>query len=187
MIPNEMKGLFLIILIFFSYCLVAQETIILPNSISIDTASWSDPVSPKSLIGMDAPRFRAKTIEGAAIDIDSMEGKIIVLNFWFVGCGPCRKEIPMLNELAEHNKARNDVRFIAISNVDSEKVLAYVQQRLGFKYELIAKAQHIADAYHINLYPTNLVIDKSGKVTFVEVGYQADIKDRIQHVIDSLP
>jgi len=177
--------IFLLIVTFSS--LAAQERSSRPDSIVIDTHSLSDSLSPESLKGLDAPKFIAKTIEGLEIDLNNSQGKTItVLNFWFIGCGPCRKEIPFLSELVEQNVMRSDIRFIAISNIDSERALVYVQQKLGIKYELIAKAQHIADAYHVKLYPTNVVVDKSGKVVYAETGYQHDVKDKLQHVINTI-
>jgi thiol-disulfide isomerase/thioredoxin len=56
-----------------------------------------------------------KDIDGRTIKANDLAGKIVVFNFWFIGCPPCRYEIPMLSEIAEKYKDRNDIVFIAVS------------------------------------------------------------------------
>lgn len=175
-----MKNVILIIGVLISQLIFAQDHEPFTDSIA------GSPPNEALLIGQIAPPIHTKTIDGEELEMESMKGTIVVLNFWFIACGPCRKEIPFLNQLVEQNKKRTDLRFISISNSDSEKSLSYARLKLQLQFELVAKGQSIADAYRVTGYPTNLIIDKTGKIVFIESGFKEDIKNKIQEVIDSM-
>jgi hypothetical protein len=56
------------------------------------------------LIGTDASNFSVTDINGNEYSLNSLKGKIIVMNFWFVECKPCAMEMPELNELVKNYK-----------------------------------------------------------------------------------
>ena len=60
------------------------------------------------------PEFAAKDLSGQVQALSAHRGKIMVVNFWATWCGPCREELPMLNQLAGQYSA-GDVFFVAIS------------------------------------------------------------------------
>ena len=153
-------------------------------------------LSIQSVLAQDNPQHKimpslkvhlvVNTIDGQSYTIGESQDTIFVINFWFIACEPCRREIPLLNALAESNKSRKDICFLSISNIDTEKALRYAVQRASLKFEQVAKGQQFADAFGVNSYPTNIVIDKSGDIKFFEVGFKEDIENRIQRIIDSL-
>ena len=71
----------------------------------------------EELLGKDAIPFSVTDIEGNEYSLNSLKDKIIVLNFWFVQCEPCVREIPELNNLVEKYKDK-DVVFIAFNALD---------------------------------------------------------------------
>ena len=82
----------------------------LGSSASVDSgfSAWT---------GKAAPDFSFKTIEGQTIQLSSLRGKKVVLDFWATWCPPCRKEIPHFIQLAsEHPKDELDI--IGISDED---------------------------------------------------------------------
>src|SRR5262245_507685 len=54
----------------------------------------------QGLVGCKAPNFRVKTMTGDSLTLSELSGKVVVLNFWFIGCAPCQAELPALNALA---------------------------------------------------------------------------------------
>lgn len=149
-----------------------------------DLEKSNDSYVVDSLIKKESPSFSIKTIDGRRYERDHEKGKILVINFWFIGCGPCRKELPQLNELVVENRARKDIYFISISNIDTKHSLEYVRKRLNLKFQLVAKDTTIVRSFGVQLYPTNIVIDKNGVVVFAEIGYQPGIKLRLQKILD---
>jgi thiol-disulfide isomerase/thioredoxin len=157
---------------------LAQENHISSN---IDTTTWEFYTMNKP-----APKILVTTIDGRSYQLGKSGDEIMVVNFWFIACGPCRKELPLLNDLAAKYSKNHKIRFVAISNLDTKKGLEFVRKKLNMGYELVAQAQETANAYHIQQYPSNLIIDKNGIVVFAEIGFHDDINKRMEKVIDRL-
>jgi peroxiredoxin len=120
--------------------------------------------------GMPLPVFSLADLEGKQYQLAELKGKVVVLNFWFIGCSPCRKEIPELNALAEKYAGRDDIVFLAIALDKKEQLQQFLQQH-PFKYAIVAEGKKASVQYDINGYPTNLVVDKEGIVRFYHTGY----------------
>src|SRR5262249_22380761 len=58
---------------------------------------------------LPAPQFKVSSLDGKTFDLKSLRGKVVVLNMWFIGCGPCREEIPKLNDVVREFKNRGVV------------------------------------------------------------------------------
>lgn len=117
-----------------------------------------------------ATDFEATTIDGEKIQLNKLKGKVVVLNFWFKNCPPCRKEIPDLHLLAQKYKDK-DVVFLALA-LDNEEILKNYLSENNFSYKHIANARPIAKKWGIKSYPTNIVINQKGKVVFRKVGLE---------------
>jgi thiol-disulfide isomerase/thioredoxin len=130
-----MKNYLLCLFTTLSFVLFAQE----PNQT----------VSPLSLIGQNTPDFSGTAISGTTWNIRKLEGKVVVINFWFIGCLPCMKEIPYLNQIDSTFK---NERFILLSiaphveqdvlsfNSDSLNTYSGIRKYLAkqkIKYEII--------------------------------------------------
>ncbi|MBD1209091.1 MAG: TlpA family protein disulfide reductase [Ignavibacteria bacterium] len=107
-----------------------------------------------------APTFMAKGLDGKTYDIAKLKGKAIVLNFWFIGCPPCRQEIPSLNTLAKEF-AKKDVVFLALA-LDDEKDLKEFLKKTPFTYTIVPKASEVSQKYGVEAFPTHIVIDRNG-------------------------
>ncbi|MES2278589.1 MAG: TlpA disulfide reductase family protein [Bacteroidota bacterium] len=107
--------------------------------------------------------FKIKDVNGKKIEAKDWAGKTVVLNFWFIGCPPCRAEIPDLNKLALKYKDNPNVIFIAVALDEGYEVADFVKKN-PLAYHLAYDGRSIAGLFNINLYPTNVVVDKQGKV-----------------------
>jgi peroxiredoxin len=138
------------------------------NENAID-AEFSKMPKPKEsnffTTGKKLELFNGKDINGNPIDLVNAKGKIIVLNFWFINCGPCRREIPDLNKLVDQFKDNKNVLFIGVS-LDAPNDIASFLEKMPFKYTMIDGGRNIASQYGVRFYPTHVVLDPSGKVYF---------------------
>lgn len=91
--------------------------------------------------------------------------KAIVLNFWFINCGPCQMEFPYLQKAAD--AYREDVAVIAINPVDNkaEKITKYAKQN-ELTLPLAVGEPAWINAFNLKGFPTTVVIDCYGKVAF---------------------
>ncbi|WP_186461762.1 peroxiredoxin family protein [Mucilaginibacter pallidiroseus] len=117
--------------------------------------------------------FHLFDMDGKRADLKELKGKVVVLNFWFIGCPPCRQEIPELNKIVDGHINNPNVVFLAIG-LDRRKDIQTFTGVNPFKYRQVASGQSAADIYGVHLYPTNVVIDKTGVVRFNSCGFAAN-------------
>lgn len=128
--------------------------------------------------------FSATDLAGNTYTLQDLEGKVVVLNFWFIGCAPCRVEIPGLNEMVSEYDPK-EVVFIAFA-LDDEEALAAFLAEAPFHYQIVASAQKVVSDYQVNSYPTHIIIDKRGNVRSTLVGGAKDRHRQIKPLIDRL-
>ncbi len=119
--------------------------------------------------GKDFPPFRTSDIENKKINLKEEKGKVIVINFWFINCPPCRMEIPALNELVESFKGNDSVRFVGIA-LDGRSDLEDFLKTVHFNYNIVDNGKFLADKYGIRSFPTHVIIDQQGRVYFHTTG-----------------
>lgn len=114
--------------------------------------------------------FSAKSIDGYKIRPKDLEGKVVVLNFWFVKCAPCRDEMPELNKIVKAYENNPNVIFIAVALDQKDDIREFLKTN-PFAYHIVDDGKEFADKYEIKSYPTNIILDKEGKVKFHSAGY----------------
>lgn len=109
--------------------------------------------------------FKVKDMKFETINLKEAKGKIVVLNFWFINCPPCRQEMPDLNAMVDAFAGNDKVLFVSIA-LDSRSQLEDFLKQSPFKYKVIDDGRFLADKYGIKSYPTHVIIDPEGKVAF---------------------
>lgn len=118
----------------------------------------------------DLSGIRFKDAAGKELDLGSLRGKVVFINFWATWCPPCLAEMPAVNKLYSQFKEDKEVVFIL---VDADSDFAKAQQymdRKGYKMPVYNAASHIPEAIFKGSLPTTLVFDKKGRVAYNEVG-----------------
>jgi thiol-disulfide isomerase/thioredoxin len=123
--------------------------------------------------------FDVSSLNGKHWSLQELKGKTIALNFWFVGCLPCRKEIPVLNQLVEQYK---DVVFLGFA-LDGEDQLRDFLAKFPFHYQIIPSAQKVADGFHVAAYPTHVLIGPTGDIVFEAVEDVEALKATLAHLV----
>ena len=113
--------------------------------------------------------FKTSDINGNKIDLKTLKGKILVINFWFIDCNPCRREIPDLNKMVDSFKTNDKVVFLAVALDDRSSLKVFLKQ-FAFHYTILDGGQFIANQYRIKSYPTHVVVDPEMKVYFHTTG-----------------
>jgi peroxiredoxin len=125
------------------------------------------------LNGCSIPIVAFKDIDDQVLDISLLKGKTLVINFWYIGCAPCRAEIPGLNELASKYRDEN-IAFLAFA-LDKPDPLRNFLKKHSFEYRIIPNSQAIADKFCIVTgYPTNIIVGPEGKVRHMFSGGRVD-------------
>ncbi len=137
-----------------------------------------------SLINTQAKDFTVKTIKGKKYQLSELKNKVVVLNFWYMACAPCVKEMPALNKVIEKYAKQKDVIFLGISVTGVEEVVKIFVKRKQFAYQIVASDFTTAKKQGVQLYPTNIIIDKKGKITYATAGYNHNIVEILTQEID---
>ncbi len=136
-------------------------------------------------IGASAPDFSLADINGKTVSLSAFNGKVVILDFFAGWCPPCRQEIPDFIEL---EKSYSDKGFamigVALANAGEAKEFA---GKMGINYPVLVDDGKVSGIYGpIRSIPTTFIIDKSGKVVKVYIGYrpknifEADIKELLK-------
>jgi peroxiredoxin len=131
-----------------------------------------------------APGFEVKALDGETLRLADLKGKVVVLNFWYIGCVPCQVEIPGLNKLVEEFKPE-EVVFIGFA-LDDESHLREFLEKTPFKYRIVARSSSIAKQYGASAYPTHVFINKQGLIEFIMIGGSPKRHEELRPVIQSL-
>lgn len=120
--------------------------------------------------GNAAPAFTANDINGKTYSSTDYAGKILVLDFWFSGCIPCKAEMPYMEKLAEKMKGEN-IQFFTLSLDTGEQLLktwkSLVKDKNGATLQLNVPdgfKSEIAKHYGIRSVPRIVIIDQQGKI-----------------------
>ena len=140
-----------------------------------------------SSVSGKAPDFTLKSRSGKNIRLSDLRGQVVMLNFWASWCGPCRQEMPILEQLS---KRYGKLGFTMVGvNVeqDSNKAMAYLRDiKVSFPI-LFDNTSSTSKLYTVNAMPTTIIIDRNGNMRFkhegYKSGYEKDYKKQIKQLI----
>lgn len=133
-------------------------------------------------VGDKFPAFNAVDIDGKKWSNADTEGKVMVLNSWFTGCGPCRAEMP---ELSEWKNEMPDVMFFS-STYERPETARPVLEKQQFNWIHLVNDTIFKNYIGSNGYPMTVVIDKEGIIRQVEFGTTPLQREKLKQTIQSL-
>jgi thiol-disulfide isomerase/thioredoxin len=115
--------------------------------------------------------FTVRTLDGQVKAVSELKGKVIFLNLWATWCGPCRAEMPGIEELYQQVD-KSQIEFVMLS-VDrpglETKVKNFVQAQ-EYTFPVYTLNSELPEVLQVPSIPTTFVIDKSGKIVQKKVG-----------------
>ena len=134
--------------------------------------------------GKPAPDFSFKTMDGKPIALSSYIGqKPVVLDFWATWCGPCKQELPKLQEFYATNSDK--VEIIAVTSEDPQAVgnIGTVVSQLGLTFPIVHDPSNkISAMYPTRGIPYVIFIGRDGTVLDTALGYNPNIGDEITRI-----
>jgi thiol-disulfide isomerase/thioredoxin len=131
------------------------------------------PEGPKK--GEQAPNFTLHDLKGRSVQLSSLEGRAVVLNFWATWCGPCKIEMPWLVDLQKKYGPRGlQIVGVAMDDASDQEIAAFAR-KMGVNYMVLKGTEKIGDLYGgIDRLPFTYYIDRSGKVVDQIVGLASE-------------
>jgi len=116
-------------------------------------------------VGDEAPDFQLRDLEGNVVALSRLRGKVVLLNFWATWCGPCRVEMPAMEQLYR-TFSRQDFEILAVStDPQGAAVTRPFRQELGLTFPILHDAEfRVGLAYGARTLPMSFVVDRNGLV-----------------------
>jgi tetratricopeptide (TPR) repeat protein len=133
-----------------------------------------------------AVEFTLPDLEGNQVSLKDFRGKVVLINFWFPACGPCQMELPHIQKI--HDKYKDQglaVLLIQISQSqdDGKK---FLEDHNYTMTSLYSEGNWASDNYGVKAAPTNLFIDRQGRIIFQSTGYSPGMEKEIESQIKEL-
>lgn len=122
--------------------------------------------------GEIAPSVVFRSMTGEKFDLSTLRGKVVVLNFWFIGCASCRAHLPKLNDLRSKFDGKTDVVFLAVTADPASEVKRYLS-REKFDFTQVSDGETQLKAFRFSGYPRNIVISKTGEIVYWRTAIKA--------------
>ena len=140
---------------------------------------------PSKVISMSAPSDKKYSVGDVMYDFsytpaNSSERKTlselfenhntVMLNFWYVGCGPCRSEFPAIEQA--YNQFKDKLAIVALSSQDTATVIKNFQAENGYTFDMGCDTAGIEGRFSVSSWPTTIIVDRFGVVAYRSSGAQ---------------
>jgi peroxiredoxin len=141
---------------------------------------------PKSSEKKSAPAFDLPDLNGGRVSLASLEGKVLVVDFWATWCGPCIQEIPEYAEFWRKNQPRGvEVLGVVMESGSPDEILDFVRE-YRIPYRQLLGDDEIADEFGVNQgLPTTFVIDGEGVIRSKILGSPPTKFEKLQETVDA--
>ena len=143
-------------------------------------------LAASSLEGQVAPDFVLKSATGENLRLSEYRGDVVLINFWATWCGPCRQEMPILDDLyGRYQRVGFNLLGVNIDE-DSRRAMQMVQE-LGVNFPvLFDENKEVSKLYEVEAMPVTILVDREGIVRHVHHGYKPGYEEKYLTEIRSL-
>lgn len=132
------------------------------------------PLSPALAGGVEgpAPDFTLKSAGGNNLRLSDLRGNVVLINFWASWCGPCRQEMPLLDEIYTQYKP---LGFTILGvNVEEDSAAARTMlEKIPVSFPvLFDNNSKVSKLYNVVAMPSTVIVDRDGNMRYMHLGYQ---------------
>ena len=138
------------------------------------------------LAGQPAPDFALKSATGENLRLSEYRGDVVMINFWATWCGPCRQEMPLLDELySRYQRVGFNLLGVNIDD-DSGRAMKMIDE-LGVSFPVLFDSRkEVSKLYDVEAMPVTVLVDREGRIRHVHHGYKPGYEDKYLDQIRSL-
>lgn len=137
-----------------------------------------------AVLGSESADWETKDLEGKAHSLKGYRGKVVILDFWYRGCGWCIRAMPQMKQLADDFKTE-PVAVLGMNTDQVEKDAQFVVDEMKLNYPTL-KATGVPEKYHVRGFPTLVIIDQDGKIADIHVGYSPTLREDVSQSVKKL-
>lgn len=143
-------------------------------------------LASSGLEGQQAPDFALKSSTGENLRLSEYRGDVVMINFWATWCGPCRQEMPLLDELYSRYE-RVGFNLLGVNIDDDSRRAMQMIEELGVNFPVLFDARkEVSKLYEVEAMPVTVLVDREGNVRYVHHGYKPGYEDKYLDQVRSL-
>jgi len=122
--------------------------------------------------GAPAPAFQLHSAASTDLSLGDLKGQVVLINFWASWCGPCRQEMPVLEQLYKKYKAAGFTLVgvnVEPKSADAEGFLKSTPVSFPILFDPDSK---VSKLYEVSGMPSTVILDRAGKVRYIHHGYK---------------
>ncbi len=136
--------------------------------------------------GQPAPDFALKSSTGENLRLSEYRGDVVMINFWATWCGPCRQEMPLLDELYNRYE-RVGFNLLGVNIDDDSRRAMQMIDELGVDFPVLFDARkEVSKLYEVEAMPVTVIVDREGTVRYVHYGYKPGYEEKYLDQVRSL-
>jgi peroxiredoxin len=169
---SPLKRIFLLIT---ALAALTAALVILINTGLPERAQFTGEILPNGLmmapeLNAIAPDFTLMTLDDAEINLASLRGTPLLINYWATWCEPCRVEMPILQDLYETHRA-SGLRILAVNLGETPDIIRRWVDEYGLTFDIVLDPQQsLAALYQIRGQPSTYAVSSSGIITAIYYG-----------------
>lgn len=135
-------------------------------------------LASSSLEGQSAPDFVLKASSGENLRLSEHRGDVVMINFWATWCGPCRQEMPLLDDLYNRYQ-RVGFSLLGVNIDDDSRRAMQMIEELGVNFPvLFDETKEVSQLYDVEAMPVTVLVDREGTVRHVHHGYKPGYEEK---------
>ncbi len=120
-----------------------------------------------------APAFSLPSRSGDTLSLAQLKGKVVMLNFWASWCGPCRQEMPLLDQMHKRYSALGFTLVGVNVDADSKDAESWLSKTPVSFPVVFDRESKVSKLYDVSAMPSTVFIDRQGNVRYLHRGYKA--------------
>lgn len=143
----------------------------------------------QDILGGKAPDFTLPSVPEGTLRLSSLKGKVVVLDFWAVWCGPCTDSMPFFQKLQD-SYGKDGLEVVGLHVEDrippTEDIKDFLK-KIGVHYRNVISTSEVDDGYLVYAMPTTYIVDREGMVRKRHVGFNPKTApERIENDVKAL-
>lgn len=133
----------------------------------------------ESMMNKPAPSFTLKDLAGKDVSLESLKGKVVVVDFWATWCGPCKASFPGMQDAVNKFASSDDVVFLFVDTWEraddkAKNAKDFIESKSYTFHVLLDEDNKVVADFGVNGIPTKFIIDKNGNIRFKNIGFGGD-------------